>query len=377
MKMKTVQLLLLLFVAIGNLFAQSSDPLRINGIYYNLNERQLEAEVVKGNLRYRGTLEIPEELEVNGQIYHVTSIGAFAFDGATEVSSITIPTSVVKVGGLAFFGCTGLTTITLPDSLTTIGVQAFANCTSLRTATLPRQLSSLGIQSFAGCTKLTDVYCLAEIPPHLGAEAFDENTIPYATLHVLSWTVDLYREASFWKNFGRIVAIDGIQPDPKCATPTISYADGHLSFECETDDVLFVSSISNPDIGRYSVSDISLSVTYTIEVKATRKGFKDSETATAVLCWLKSEPETTGLADGIEAPLVSRQSENPVLIRRQGQALVVSGALQNALVHLFDIEGRKLASGRAAFGEVCLPLPRSSKGPLILKVGEQMVKVAF
>lgn len=377
MKMKLVQLLLLLAVAMGNVFAQSSDPVRINGIYYKLNERQLEAEVVKGNLRYQGALEIPEELEVDGQVYRVSSIGSFAFDGATEVSSITIPTSVVRVGGLAFSGCTGLTSITLPDSLTTIGVQAFANCTSLRTATLPGQLSSIGIQAFSGCTKLTNVYCLAETLPHLGAEVFDENTIPYSTLHVLSWMVDVYGEASQWKNFGRIVAIEHIQPNPQCAIPTISYQDGHLHFECETDDVLFVSSISNPDIGRYSTSDISLSVTYTIEVKATRLGFKDSETATAILCWLKSEPETTGLNGVIDAPKLPLLSESPLLIRRQGQALVVSGASENALVHLFDIEGRKLASARAGSGELCLPLPRSSKGPLILKVGDQMAKVAL
>lgn len=62
-----------------------------------------------------------------------------------------IPTSVVTLNNLAFNGCTNLSSITLPSSITTIGQQAFDGCSSLSSVTLGNSLTTIGSYAFRGC----------------------------------------------------------------------------------------------------------------------------------------------------------------------------------------------------------------------------------
>ena len=57
----------------------------------------------------------------------ITSIGAHAFRGCTNLKSITIPETIISIGAGAFRN-TGLTTVTIPEGVTNIGEGAFHTC---------------------------------------------------------------------------------------------------------------------------------------------------------------------------------------------------------------------------------------------------------
>ncbi len=87
----------------------------------------------------------------------VTSIGDFAFEGCTSLSSVAIPNSVTSIGNYAFYNCTSLSSITIPNSVTYIGAGAFDNCTSLSSITIPNSITSIGLLVFQDCTSLSSI----------------------------------------------------------------------------------------------------------------------------------------------------------------------------------------------------------------------------
>ena len=84
----------------------------------------------------------------------VTSIGDYAFDWCTSLTSVTIPEGVTNIGNCAFYNCRGLTSVTIPEGVTSIGDNALLGCTALASLTVPRgmeglSLSGLGLDASA------------------------------------------------------------------------------------------------------------------------------------------------------------------------------------------------------------------------------------
>lgn len=92
-------------------------------------------------------------------------------------------------------------------TLTSIKYPAFAFNTSLTSVIIPRSVTNVGNAVFYLCSNLTDVYCYAENVPETGIDVFKDCPIASATLHVPAGSVDLYKTASPWKEFGKIVAL--------------------------------------------------------------------------------------------------------------------------------------------------------------------------
>ena len=63
----------------------------------------------------------------------VTAIADNVFENNTNITTVTIPGSVISIGEGAFKGCGSLTSITIPNSVTSIGEGAFLDCSNLTT----------------------------------------------------------------------------------------------------------------------------------------------------------------------------------------------------------------------------------------------------
>ncbi len=74
------------------------------------------------------------------------------------------------------------------------------------------------------------------------------------------------------------VYIKGVSP--KCETPTITYGDCQLKFNCKTEGVKYNYTIIPPSTTSGEGDSADFSTTYTIKVYATKDGYEDSETAT-------------------------------------------------------------------------------------------------
>ena len=137
----------------------------------------------------------------------VTEIKDYAFDGCSGMKHLVFGNSVATIGKEAFSGCAGLTTVCLPNSLTAIGDYAFLGCSGLVKASIGSGVTTIGNVMFCYCSQLTDIICLATIPPtFLYAGPFDSSSYyTHATLHVLPDCVEAYQSADYWKDFNEIL----------------------------------------------------------------------------------------------------------------------------------------------------------------------------
>ena len=85
----------------------------------------------------------------------ILNIGVYAFHNCLNLTSITIPNSVVSIKSNAFNGCSTLTSITIPGSVTYIGNYAFAYCSALTSIIIPNSVTSIDNSAFAYCHSLT------------------------------------------------------------------------------------------------------------------------------------------------------------------------------------------------------------------------------
>ena len=147
-----------------------------DGIYYDvLSEEDRTVEVTSRDSysHYSGSIIIPERVLAGGKTYTVTSIGDYAFQGCSALTSVDLSsTSLTSIGSSAFSGCEALTSVVFPASLTSIGGGAFYYCVALTSVAFPASLTSIGYDAFRDCDALTSVDLLSTSLTYIGDGAF-------------------------------------------------------------------------------------------------------------------------------------------------------------------------------------------------------------
>ena len=147
---------------------------------------------------------------------------------------MTIGNSVTSIGDYAFESCTNLTSVTIPNSVTSIGKSAFEDCTYLTSVTIGNSVTSIGSWAFEDCDNLKNIYMQCEVPIECDP-AFSYNSLKEAILYVPVGTKAEYEKVDPWRNFWNIEemdfsGIDGIVAD-EFGAPHISVNNGILTID--------------------------------------------------------------------------------------------------------------------------------------------------
>ena len=113
----------------------------------------------------------------------VTAIGYEAFRGCSQMTSISLPSTVNQIEQGAFWDCTGLTSVVIPKRVTELSMQLFEGCTSLTSLTLPKNLKVIRIQALYN-TRLMNIY-FAGTEAQWAAVTVEEanHELDFATVH--------------------------------------------------------------------------------------------------------------------------------------------------------------------------------------------------
>ena len=113
----------------------------------------------------------------------ITELGGYAFAGAKQLQSVSLPNTLKSMIDMVFARCSSLKTISLPDSITNMGGGVFMECTALTSLKFPANLKTVWSQMLMGCTSLTSII----LPPNVesimtrafsGCKVLREVTIP-------------------------------------------------------------------------------------------------------------------------------------------------------------------------------------------------------
>lgn len=145
-----------------------------------------------------------------------------------------------------------------------------------------------------------------------------------------------------------------------------------MKFYCETDDVEYVSEITDTDIKKNYTNEVDLTATYNIKVYATKEGYENSETATATLCWIDVEPMTEGITNN-----VANVRAMAVMIQNLDGQLTVSGIDEGEQISVYSTNGTMIGSAISHNGSAVVNTNLLVGSIAIVKIGEKSIKFAL
>ncbi len=122
-----------------------------DGVVYGQNEYSYEFGILYIIPNITGAVTVADG---------VTRIGGYSRNksfAGTDITAITLPSSVTVIDYGAFEGCKALASVTLADGLTEIQDEAFKDCSALKSITIPSTVTTVGMGAFSGCVSLETV----------------------------------------------------------------------------------------------------------------------------------------------------------------------------------------------------------------------------
>ena len=110
------------------------------------------------NKSISGNIVVPETVTYNAITYTVTHIPTYAFD-QSDISEISLPSSIINLSGYAFNECIKLKIVTFYPSYNPITFASgiFSGCIKLKKIILPSKLQNLGAYTFKECDSLKTI----------------------------------------------------------------------------------------------------------------------------------------------------------------------------------------------------------------------------
>lgn len=133
----------------------------------------------------------------------ITHIGKWAFDDCRVLKSLIIPEKITIVEEAIARNCYELAEVVIPEGVSTIGIQAFAS-TNLTEVTIPSTVTEIMNMAFNNCTNITTVYCKPTTPPATNWTIFDNTGVfgdKSGVIYVPAESLDKYQASEDWKRY--------------------------------------------------------------------------------------------------------------------------------------------------------------------------------
>uniref|UniRef100_UPI00307BF3A5 hypothetical protein n=1 Tax=Prevotella sp. TaxID=59823 RepID=UPI00307BF3A5 len=158
-------------------------------------------------------------------------------------------------------------------------------------------------------------------------------------------------------------------PNKQCAVPTISYADGKLTFASSTPNAEYHYTITDTDMASDTYSKdgiVKLSAAYNISAYATADGYKPSDKATATLYWVKANLQNT-------TTNINQTATRGIIATSNDGIITLSGLNNDETVRFYTVDGKQLGAAKAVNGTASQAV---SESIVIAKMGNQTIKIA-
>lgn len=372
----------------------------------------------------------------------ITNININTFYGCHSLEKVFLPNSLTKIEAQAFESCWNLTDINIPDSVISIGSEAFWHCNNLTNITIGTSIRNIGNSAFGYCNKLTNVYIYdLEAWCNIDFDSNNSNPLYYAQnlylneniiteLNIPNTVTDI-RDHSFqnYTNLTSVVVpysvnnignyafsgcknLNNVELDYSLTKIGIAAFYGCSSLK----EINFPNSVTNIEI--YAFFDCSSLTSITIPSSVTNIGyaaFGNCKNLTDIYCNAEHVPyvESNAFLDSyveyatLHVPasaledykstkpwsefgnIVALTEEelaqgihstdmNSVQVKAQSGQITIDGVKTNVPVHIYSINGTKVASSTAKPNATLTLHTDLAIGEMaIVTIGEKSIKVVM